>query len=346
MKISVIVPTYNRAALLPATLDAVLSQTRPADEVIVVDDGSEDDTGRVLRAYEGRIRVLKIVNSGELAARNIGVRVATGDLLAFCDSDDLWHPDFLARMSLLWHLEPRTTVGYSDFVTLQNGVRSTISKFAAAPCDFWFDFRLLGDDAGVFDEPIVPKVVGFQPFFPSCMVVSSALFRSVGGWDEGVARTVGHDFATLLKMAEHPPFGVVRMPLVDIRKHAGNYSHDVQKMELGDSKVLEYVLATRPSLRSHGKTLRSSIAKRRQAALETAFVRGDFAAVRDIFHVLPSNKRPARLRAKYVVAKLPAAFRASAWKALSLAGSLRSARNRRVGRSPAVSAEPPEKSPS
>ena len=121
MKISVIVPTYNRAALLPFTLDAILSQTRPADEVVVVDDGSEDDTDRVLRAYEGRIRALKISNSGDLAARNIGGRVATGELLAFCDSDDLWHPDFLARMSLLWHLEPRTTVGYSDFVTIQNG---------------------------------------------------------------------------------------------------------------------------------------------------------------------------------------------------------------------------------
>lgn len=345
MKISVIVPTYNRAALLPFTLDAILSQTRPADEVVVVDDGSEDDTDRVLRAYEGRIRALKISNSGDLAARNIGGRVATGELLAFCDSDDLWHPDFLARMSLLWHLEPRTTVGYSDFVTIQNESRSTVSKFAAAPRDFWSDFRLLGNDAGVFDEPIVPKVVGFQPFFPSCMVVPSAFFRSVGGWDEGISRTVGHDFATLLRMAEHTPFGVVRRPLVGIRKHAGNYSSDVQKMELGDSKVLEYVLATRPSLRCHGETIRSSIEKRRRAAMTTAFVRRDFAAVRDIFHILPPNKRSALLRVKYLVSKLPAPLRGSAWKALSLAGSLRSAPSRRVGRSLAISAEPPQKSP-
>lgn len=345
MKISVIVPTYNRAALLPFTLDAVLSQTRPADEVIVVDDGSEDDTDRVLRAYEGRIHALKISNSGDLAARNIGGRVATGELLAFCDSDDLWHPDFLARMSLLWHLEPRTIVGYSDFVTIQNESRSTVSKFAAAPRDFWSGLRLLGNDAGVFDEPIVTKVVGFQPFFPSCMVVPSAFFRSVGGWDEGISRTVGHDFATLLRMAEHTPFGVVRLPLVDIRKHAGNYSHDVQKMELGDSKVLEYVLATRPSLRRHRDTIRSSIEKRRRAAMETAFARRDFASVRDIFHILPPDNRPALLRAKYLVAKLPAALRTSAWEALSLAGSLRSARNRRARRSLALSAEPSQKSP-
>ena len=96
----------------------VAEHFRPADEVVVVDDGSEDDTDRVLRAYAGRIRALKISNSGDLAARNIGGRVATGEALAFCDSDDLWHPHFLARMSLLWHLEPRTTVGYSDFVTI------------------------------------------------------------------------------------------------------------------------------------------------------------------------------------------------------------------------------------
>lgn len=345
MKISVIVPTYNRAALLPCTLDAVLSQTKPADEVIVVNDGSEDDTDRILHAYQERIRVLKITNSGELAARNIGVRAARGELLAFCDSDDLWRPDFLARMSLLWQLEPRTIVGYSDFVTVQNGIQSTASKFAAAPHDFWSGFRPLGDDAGVFTAPIVEKVVGFQPFFPSCMVVPAAFFRSVGGWDEGIARTVGHDFATVLRMAEHTPFGVVRLPLVGIRKHAGNYSADEQKMDLGDSKVLEYALATRPSLHQHAETIRNSIDKRRRAAMETAFVRRDFSAVKDIFHILPPNKRPAMLQAKYLVAKMPAAVRISAWKTLCVAGSLRSARHRRMRRSLAMAAQPSQKSP-
>lgn len=100
--VSVVVPTYNRADLIGETLERILAQTVPPAEVIVVDDGSTDDTPAVLARFGARIRVERIENSGEIDARNHGIRLARGTLIAFCDSDDLWEADHLARMVALW----------------------------------------------------------------------------------------------------------------------------------------------------------------------------------------------------------------------------------------------------
>jgi glycosyltransferase involved in cell wall biosynthesis len=90
---SVIIPTYNRASLIAETLDSVFAQTFSDYEVIVVDDGSTDDTTQVLEAYVDRVRLLRqATNKGPGAARNLGAAAAQGRYLAFLDSDDLWFP--------------------------------------------------------------------------------------------------------------------------------------------------------------------------------------------------------------------------------------------------------------
>ena len=95
--VTVVIPTYNRAALLPRALGSVLEQTA-ADrcEIIVVDDGSTDATAAVLARYGARIRVIRQPNRGLGGARNTGIRAAAGEFIAFLDDDDLWVPDKLA----------------------------------------------------------------------------------------------------------------------------------------------------------------------------------------------------------------------------------------------------------
>ena len=321
MLVSVIIPAYNRATLLRPTIDAVLAQTRPPDEIIVVDDGSSDGTGAVARGYGARVACITTVNGGDIVARNVGLRAARGQLVAFCDSDDLWRPDFLATMLTLWQAEPRARVAWSDFVLVRDEVWEEETKFAGAPPGYWDGLRMAAPSLGVFDMPVVERLVRFQPFFTSCLVADRALLLAVGGWDESVGPVVGKDFATALRLAEHPPFGVVLSPLVGIRKHAGNYSGDVQAMNLGDAQVLEHVLATRPSLHPMEPAIRASVARRRAAALDTAFERRDFAAVRSIATVLP----PAGLgaRAKRGVAALPEPARGLLAGALLAFGSAR-----------------------
>jgi GT2 family glycosyltransferase len=90
--VSVIIPTYNRASSLPATISSVVRQTLPPVEVIVVDDGSTDDTEEVCAALPAAVRYIRQENAGVSAARNRGIREATAEWIAFVDSDDTWHP--------------------------------------------------------------------------------------------------------------------------------------------------------------------------------------------------------------------------------------------------------------
>ena len=320
----VVVPSYNRAAMLPETLDAILAQQPPPRAVIVVDDGSTDGTGTMLAArYPGRVRVLPVVNGGDLVARNAGLALTTAPLVAFCDSDDVWQPGFLAAMAALWQAEPRTRLAFSDFRILRAGVAEAATKFGTAPPGFWDGLRQVAAGCAVFDTPIVPRVIGFQPFFPSCLVADRAFLQGIGGWDASVGRVVGTDFATLLLLAEHAPFGVVRAPLVHIRKHEGNHSGDVQAMNLGDATILEHVLARRPSLAPHAALIANSVARRRAEALDIAFARHDFAAVRTIFPLLPPGWAGRKARLKSRISAWPTPLRTAVAGGLLAWGSLR-----------------------
>lgn len=305
MEISVVIPSYNRANLLPFTLKAILAQTLPPSEVIVVDDGSVDDTLSVLARYLPRVRVISIKNSGSIVARNVGLREAVAPVVAFCDSDDLWRPDFLKQMAALWRAEPRMLVAYANFNTVRDDIWGNAAKFDAAPPGFWTSLHSVGDGLGMFDQPVVGRLVGFQPFFPSACVVDRSAMIDAGGWDEGVGRTVGDDFATVLRLAELHPFGVVWAPLVGIRKHSGNFSGSVRAMNLGDASILEFVLASRPSLLPHAELIRGSVARRRCDAMDSAFADADFDAVRSIYALLPAGARSDRSRLKRLVSSLP-----------------------------------------
>jgi len=302
---SLVVPAFNRAALIAETLDALLAQTEAPAEIIVVDDGSTDATPQVLAGFAGKIRVIRIENSGELVARNTGLHAARGDFVGFCDSDDIWAPDCLATLRAQFAHTPELLACYANFRVLRDGVVSEDTKFDAAPADFWSGLRPAGPYAGVFDICIVERLLKFQPFFPSCMMVAREKFLAAGGWDEGTSRLVGCDFATTLRVAAHPPIGVVHQPLVAIRKHAQNFSADTEKMNLGDANVLDHVLRTRPELARLEQQIRRSMAERRSAALDSAFSRRDFMAVREIYARLPSGAAGPKQRAKRWIAALP-----------------------------------------
>jgi len=95
--VSVIIPVFNSEHSIAACIDSVLAQTHPPGEIIVVNDGSTDDTDTILHAYGEKITTIRQRNQGQGAARNTGIRAATGDFIAFLDADDYWEPLFLER---------------------------------------------------------------------------------------------------------------------------------------------------------------------------------------------------------------------------------------------------------
>lgn len=113
--VSVIIPTYNRADLLPRALNSVLPQCEPGDEVIVVDDGSTDGTDRVVERFGAQVRYLKLEHRGVHHTRNAGIRAATGDLVAFLDDDDEWMTGKLSWQRTIMRQFPEILLLFSDF---------------------------------------------------------------------------------------------------------------------------------------------------------------------------------------------------------------------------------------
>lgn len=120
-RISVVIPTYNRAHYLPLAIDSVLQQTCADVELIVVDDGSTDDTRERLTAYRDRVTYIATRNLGAGHARNVGMRAARGQYLAFLDSDDLFYPYMLEVESTLLDLYPDVAMVYAETSAFDDG---------------------------------------------------------------------------------------------------------------------------------------------------------------------------------------------------------------------------------
>lgn len=115
-RISIVIPTYQHASTLVKCLDSVLRQTRKPDEIIVVDDGSTDNTKAVLRAYEDRVQIIHQPNQGAPVARNNGFRHSVGTLVMFCDADVVMRPEMLSELEQALELHSDASYAYSGFL--------------------------------------------------------------------------------------------------------------------------------------------------------------------------------------------------------------------------------------
>lgn len=143
-RVSVVIPTYNRAGLLKRAVESVLAQTFTDYEILIIDDGSTDDTESVVASLPGTIRYIRQANKGVSAARNLGMELAHGDLIAFLDDDDEWLPEKLARQVPLFD-EARVGIAYCGFehVFLVDDVTHIISPTYQGDCYRLFVSRLM-----------------------------------------------------------------------------------------------------------------------------------------------------------------------------------------------------------
>src|SRR5210317_699273 len=121
--VSVIIPTYNRGWILTEAIDSVLAQDFKDFELIVVDDGSTDNTRQILDSYDQDLIVIRQSNRGVSAARNRGIAAAAGRLVAFLDSDDLWLPRKLSRQVDFFNSNPDTVINQTEEIWMRNGAR-------------------------------------------------------------------------------------------------------------------------------------------------------------------------------------------------------------------------------
>lgn len=187
--VSVIVPTYNRAALLRRTLASVLAQTVAPLEILVADDGSTDATGTVLDEFAGRITPLRLPHRGlPAASRNAALRQARGDWVAFVDDDDLWQADKLERQLAL----------------IAPGVGLICSNAALIDGDDASLGRLLHEADPLAKEPDpLRALIGGNFVVCSSVLARTALLREAGGFYEGRECRMAEDYDLWLRCALH-----------------------------------------------------------------------------------------------------------------------------------------------
>lgn len=224
--VSVVIPTYNRAGVLGEAVTSALHQTAAPLEVVVVDDGSTDDTPSVCRRYPVVYR--RIDNSGGPARpRNVGIRVARGSVIAFLDADDVWLPHKLeAQVAKLQH--PDVGLVYADMEIWEEGRRHEETFFAqATPRE---------------GDVLVPLLAGnFVP--TSTVLVRRRLVEEVGGFDEHPELHGVEDYHLWLRLAARSVrFAFVPHPLARYREVHGSLG------DMNPQDALEKVLRVFSSL--------------------------------------------------------------------------------------------------
>lgn len=174
MKITVIIPVYNRARLVKRAVESVLAQTRPPERVIIVDDGSTDNPAALMRdlGSDGRLRIITQENRGVAAARNTGIEASKTDWLAFLDSDDWWLPDKLDRQ-MAWHsANPDYLISQTDEIWIRNGRRVNPKKYHQKRQGDIFGVSLerclISPSAVLINRFLIDEVGLFDPELPAC----------------------------------------------------------------------------------------------------------------------------------------------------------------------------------
>ncbi len=196
--LSVIIPTYNRRAMVREAIESVLAQTVAPFELIVVDDGSSDGTIEDLALLGDSIRLERIANQGPAAARNRGVAIAQAPLIAFLDSDDLWSPTKLERQLEFMRENPACEISQCDEIWIRNGRRVNPGvRHRKRAGDF-------------FVESLRTCLVS-----PSAVLMRKRLFDSVGGFDEDMC--AAEDYDLWLRILIDNEVGLLDEPLVTRR---------------------------------------------------------------------------------------------------------------------------------
>lgn len=227
--VTVVIPTYNRGSVICRTIENVLAQTYTHVEIVVVDDGSTDDTQARLRPYLDRIRVITQSNGGPAAARNRGIKAARGEFVALQDSDDLWMPTKLERQVALLQKAGKSVVCCLCNTLLRYTDRPEVTDFQRA----WL---FLPYEQGIWTNAAEVLATRFV-FFCQTALVRRATLEHVGGFDETIKYHEDHELP--LRLSLEGPWALIRDQLTIWNHSSESWSQKAlsEKIEMRGCEV-------------------------------------------------------------------------------------------------------------
>ena len=240
--VSIIIPAFNSGNFIENAINSVLNQSYDNIELILVDDGSSDNTYEVMKKYEDRAKLLRHdVNKGGNVARNYGLTASTGELVSFLDSDDLWRRDKLEIYVDVLSTHEEISFAFSDF----NRFNWSDRKFYALTNSQIFHaiYKVIGNSRYEGHKAfVIPRTemfrlfLGGYPPYSSTIMVRKKIFDQIGIWNENLKRNQDFDFS--LRCARATDFIYIDKPLTNIGRHDTNVSRDIEKQREGDISVL------------------------------------------------------------------------------------------------------------
>ncbi len=227
--VSVVIPAYNSGCFLAETIQSILGQTYVPLEIIIVNDGSTDNTAIVLakfRLHENLRVIHHSTNRGQAAARNNGIRAARGDYIAFCDADDIWLPEKVEKqMNVFWRNE-KAEIVYCDIYKFD--------QHHIFPKTLWQEKNITPVRGG---SELLTNIF-YRNFIPGAMtVVKKDIFHKAGFYDESLRVCEEYDL-WLRMIAANIQIDFCLEPLAKYRQHPNQISRNVAAMEKGAAYVL------------------------------------------------------------------------------------------------------------
>lgn len=304
MRIAVVIPAYNAEYLLGPTLLSVAAQTRAADEVIVVDDGSTDNTAAVAGAHGAR--VISTHNRGLSAARNTGIANAGCDWIALLDADDLWHPQKLERQVQAVSLAPDAALVTCDHYQFRGDGEVLLASILDERRQRYRELCPESLQPGIDRlRDMGTRLIHIgMAFFPSTWLLRRDLALEIGGFDERLRRCEDYEF--LLRALARNSLLVVDAPLMGYRIHPNGISRNPEAMSLALANVGE-LLAQHPQ--RYAPDVSAAFAPRMRAALMDsagfAIKRGDLPRARALLARAGTIRRDPRWMAMTLASRLP-----------------------------------------
>jgi glycosyltransferase involved in cell wall biosynthesis len=221
--VSVVMPVYNGARYLRQSLESALNQTYRPLEIVVVDDGSTDETPKILAEFGPRIRAIRQKNSGSAAARNAALQAAHGEIIGFLDADDLWLPEKLEVQVAYLRAHPDVELVATRWLTLTDGEPAASVARHSTNTKPEIDEQTSG---WLYNELLIDCVV-----HTTTVLMRRSLVDEIGLFDTELRR--GQDYDYWLRASQATEIHTLREPLSYYRLHAANSTWQPQRLNYG-----------------------------------------------------------------------------------------------------------------
>lgn len=235
MRVSVVIPAYNATRFLPEAVESVRQQTTPVHEIIVVDDGSTDETEQVVQSLGGDIVYIRQANAGVSAARNRGISEATGEIIAFLDADDLWLPEKVANQINVFLSNPEVTLVAADRAEIDAQGGLLLDSLFKKQGLYAFFAELRGNPIPQALSRLVQ--VNFIP--TSSVMVRKSTLAQVGVFDTAIR--YGEDLELWARIASRYAIACLPEVLIRYRQHGNNATQATEKLLLDMVQVMKRI---------------------------------------------------------------------------------------------------------